>query len=132
VNASGTDSVPPELEKRYKDYVVGIDYNQKTLDAYNKIWDFHCWLKELGVKHVMYNGWSTFSDLPNDRDWDRSYIGPYDRNLSYNSVLTNNGFEWVTPFHYHFGAKAHRFWASYVLQYIKDNQLLDPNEISTY
>lgn len=125
VNASGQDWVPKELRSRYRAYIIGIDYQQKTQQWYDKIWQFHLWLRDQNIKHVMYNGWSTFSDMPDRRDWHSQYIGPYDRDLSYNSVLKNNGFEWATPDHYHFRADGHRFWAQYLLQYINRNQLLD-------
>lgn len=124
VNASGKDYVPRELRQRYQEYVVSVDYNQKTLEWYEKIWQFHVWLRDQNIRHVMFNGWSTFSDMPDRRDWNQQYIGPYNRDLSYNSVLKNNGFEWATPGHFHFRADGHRFWAQYVLQYIQHNQLL--------
>lgn len=124
VNASGCDAVPPELEQRYKHYVIDHDYNQKTLEWYEKIWQFHCCLRQLNVPHVMYNGWSTFSGIPDRKNWNNQYLGPYDKNLSYNSVLVNNGFKWATPNHYHFRADGHCFWSNYVLQYITKNKLL--------
>lgn len=124
VNASGKDYVPRELRQRYQDYVVSVDYNQKTLEWYEKIWQLHCWLRDQNIRHVMFNGWSTFSDMQDRRDWRQHYIGPYDRDLSYNSVLKSNGFEWATPGHFHFRADGHRFWAQYLLQYINRNQLL--------
>jgi hypothetical protein len=131
VNASGVDYVPPELRQRYQQYVVSVDYTKKTQEWYEKIWQFHVWLRNQQIKHVMYNGWSTFSDMPDRRDWNRQYIGPYDRELSYNSVLKNNSFEWATPGHFHFRADGHCFWANFLLQYINSNQILNSNnEIS--
>lgn len=124
VNASGVDYVPQALQDRYKNYIVNVDYTQKTQYWHEKIWQFHLWLRELNIPHVMYNGWSTFSDLSNQMDWKSYYLNPYDRDLSYNSVLKNNGFEWATPGHFHFRADGHCFWAKYLLQYITDNKLL--------
>ena len=124
VNASGTDYVPRELQDRYRNYVISIDYDRKTQEWYEKIWGFHNWMRQKNIPHVMFNGWSTFSDMPDRRNWNQQYIGPYDRELSYNSVLKNNGFEWVTPEHFHFRADGHRFWAQYVLQYVHDHQLI--------
>lgn len=131
VNASGVDTVPPELEQRYKNYIVNIDWTAKTLEAHGKIWKMHLYLKELGVRHLFFSGHSTFSDIYNIRhDWGKNYIEPYSKEHSYNALLKNNGFEYVNPKSFHFGADAHRFWAKYVLQYINDNNLLDHNEIS--
>jgi hypothetical protein len=131
VNASGTDWVPTDLHLRYKEYVTNHDYWAKTQEWYKKIWDLHVELLDRKITHLFYNGWSTFSDIPNKRDFGKNYIGPYDRELSYNSVLISNGFEWVTPNSYHFDAKGHCFWANYVLQYIKQNNLVNTNALST-
>jgi hypothetical protein len=132
VNASGIDIVPPELEDRYKQYVISVDWNQKTRYAHNQIWSMHQWLQQIGVRHLFFSAHSTFSDIdPRDqKNWDRCYIEPYSRDHSYNALLKHNGFDYVSPQGYHFGADGHRFWANYVLQYINDNNLLDPHEIS--
>lgn len=124
VNASGIDYVPVELQEKYRNYVIGIDYYQKAIEWHDKIWQFHSWLKQLGIAHVMYNGWSNFSNLQNRYNWGQNYLDPYDYNATYNSVLKNNGFEWATPNGYHFRADGHCFWAQYLLQYITDNKLL--------
>jgi hypothetical protein len=137
VNASGVDHVPPVLEKRYRQYIIDIDYHSCTIQSHNKIWEFHQYLNTKGVKHLFFNGNSTFSDLavqmvPDCRDWNNCYLGPYVRELSYNSVLLANGFPHVTSKNGHFGKEAHCFWANYVLQYINDNQLLGSDEIPSY
>jgi hypothetical protein len=132
VNASGVDMVPPELEARYRQYILDVNWNQKTDEWHNKIWHLHCRLKDLNVRHLFYSGNSTFSNMPNQRDWQNHYIQPYSNEHSWNAILKNNGFEHVNPKSYHFGANGHRFWSEYVLQYLKQHKLLDrPNEIST-
>lgn len=131
VNASGTDYVPAELRDRYRDYVVNHDYWAKTLYWYEQIWAFHLELEQLKVKHLFYNAWSTFSDIPNKRDFGKAYLGPHDRDLSYTSVLINNGFEWASPNSYHFRADGHCFWAKYLLQYIKQHNLVTTHAIPT-
>ncbi len=119
VNASGVDMVPPELEDRYRQYILDVNWTQKTDEWHNKIWHLHCRLKDLNVRHLFYSGNSTFSDLFNLRDWQGHYIEPYSRDHSWNAILKNNGFEHVNPKSYHFGANGHRFWSEYVLQYLK-------------
>lgn len=131
VNASGTDWVPKELRQRYKEYVINHDYWAKTQEWHAKTWDLHCQLKKLNVPHLFYNGWSTFNNIQVQHSFGASYLGPYRKDLSYNSVLIANNFEWVTPNHYHFGADGHCFWSQYLLQYIKSNNLLRPDEIPT-
>jgi ABC-type nitrate/sulfonate/bicarbonate transport system substrate-binding protein len=124
VNASGIDTVPAALEERYKNYVINVDWAIKTLQAHDKIWNMHLYLKELKIKHLFFSGHSTFSDVQNKYNWGKNYIGPYDISQTYNSVLINNGFKMVNPATYHFRADAHCFWAEYLLQYINENALL--------
>lgn len=131
VNASGIDIVPPELEQRYKNYVIGIDWDKKTPEAHEDIWQMHLYLKNLGIRHLFFSGHSTFSDIQNRRDWGTTYMNPYSRDDSYHNWLKNNGGTYANAQSYHFDAKSHRLWAEHVLQYIKDNNLLGPNEVST-
>lgn len=143
VNASGIDQVPPELEQRYKQFVVNIDWPTCTRQAHEDIWQFHCELEQQGIRHLFFNANSHFAMpvlnaqnlmepviLPQDqKDWGVSYLEPYNAAMTYDRVLKNNGFEYKNPESYHFGADAHCFWAEYLLQYIKRNQLLRPDEI---
>ena len=41
VNASGIDTVPAQLQQRYKEYVINIDWKVKTLQAHDNIWKMH-------------------------------------------------------------------------------------------
>ena len=137
VNASGIDHVPPELEQRYRQYIIDIDYDDCTRRCHDNIWQFHQYLTSLGIRHLFFSGNSTFSDLavqmvPDCRDWSNCYMGTYIRELSYNSVLLANGFTHVTNKkgnNGHFGKEAHCFWGKYLLQYIKQHQLLELDEI---
>jgi hypothetical protein len=126
VNASGVDIVPESHQQRYKEFVVGIDYMQARNDAHNDIWNFHQELNLLGIKHIFFNGNNSFFGLhpSTRREWGNSYIYPYDQTATYNQWLRNNGFETVTPDSWHFGETAHSAWASFMLQYIIDNQIL--------
>ena len=131
VNASGIDIVPNELQERYKNYVIDVDWNVKTPQAHDKIWRMHEYLKNLGIRHLFFSGHSTFSDIQNQHNWGKEYMHPYVREESYHNWLKNNGGTYSHPEGYHFDAKSHRLWADHVLQYIKDNNLLGHNEIST-
>ena len=131
VNASGIDIVPAELQERYKNYVINIDWNIKTPEAHDKIWAMHQYLNEQGIRHLFFSGHSTFSDIQNHRDWGKDYMHPYVREESYHNWLINNGGTYSDPKGYHFDAKSHRLWAKHVLQYINDNNLIVTNEIRT-
>jgi hypothetical protein len=130
VNASGIDSVPNELQERYKNYVMNIDWVVKTSQAHDKIWTMHLYLNALGIRHLFFSGHGTFSNIQNHRDWGKEYMHPYVREESYHNWLKNNGGIYANAASYHFDAKSHRLWADHVLQYIYDNNLIVTNEIS--
>lgn len=132
VNASGIDDVPQELQERYKQFVIDVDWKKCERQAHEEIWQFHQELDSQGIRHVMFNGNTHFGNIVDQYNWDTSYISPYSADLTYNSVLKNNGFATVSPDSYHFGADAHCFWGEYLLNYIKQHKLLDPDEIPSY
>jgi acyl-CoA thioesterase FadM len=129
VNASGVDWVPRDLQLRYKQYVATHDYRAKTQEWYKKIWDLHTELENKKVKHLFYNGWSTFTDIPDKHDFGESYMYPYNQQGSYNAILQQNGH--VPTKWYHFDAKGHCFWANYVLQYINQHNLITHHALPT-
>lgn len=131
VGASGLDHVPQALQEKYRHYIIGMDWQTKIKEAHDQIWSFHQELKNQNIRHVMFNGNNDFSQSQNRMDWGTAYIKPYDPTYTYDSVLKNNGFHTVTPNSWHFGVDAHCFWAEYLLQYTKTNNLIEPNEIST-
>ena len=130
VNASGIDQVPPELQTRYKEFVANVDWKTATQQAHNKIWHLHNELKNKKIRHVFFNGNNHFADQPNHHAWGLEYMHPYMPMLTYDRVLKANGFRTVTPKSWHFGPAAHDFWASYVLQYMHQHQLLEPDALS--
>jgi hypothetical protein len=122
VNGSGIDMVPQELQEKYRHYIIGIDWGQKTKDAHEKIWSFHQELLAMNVPHIFFNGNNDFRIIENRHNWGAHYIDPYDSGLTYNAILRSNGFETVSPNSWHFGKDAHCFFAQYMLQYIIDNR----------
>ena len=126
VNASGIDDVPEELQQRYKEFVVGVDWHQCTEHWHTEIWKFHKELESQGIPHIFFNGNTSFDriSIQNRYEWGTSYIDPYNRAGTYTSVLQTAGHQTVAPDSYHFGKEAHSFWANFVLQYIVRNQII--------
>jgi len=124
VNASGIDVVPESHQQRYKEYIANIDYGKTVVDAHEDIWNFHQELKLLGVKHIFFNGNSSFQGWQSQKDWGTSYIKPYDAAGTYHGWLRNNNFETVSKDSWHFGKEAHSAWARFMLQYIVANKLI--------
>lgn len=123
VNASGIDHVPSELQNRYREFVVNIDWDRATQQAHDDIWQFHLELKSNGVPHLMFNGNNHFASISDQKDWGNSYIQPYSPKHTYDYILKNNGFETVCPESWHFGAEAHCFWGNYLLKYMNNHNL---------
>jgi hypothetical protein len=132
VNASGIDTVPDELQDQYRQFIVDVDWEACRNRVHEEIWTFHNELKQAGIRHVMFNGNSHFEGMPTQYDWGTSYIGPYNHAKTYDFVLRQQGFATVAPDSWHFGPTAHCFWGEYLLQYIKTNKLLKPDEIPNY
>lgn len=122
VNASGIDWVPEELRQRYRQFVVDVDWAIKTQECHEKIWALHCDLLDFKIPHLFYNGNSTFGDIQKHYHWDKNYLEPYSYNHSYSAILQHN--EHKPTAGHHFDAKGHCFWAEYLLQYIKHNNLV--------
>ena len=109
--------------------MVDIDWAVKTQECHEKIWVLHFELQELGIPHLFYSGYSTFSDAQNQHNWGTNYLDPYNQSGSYAAILQQNGH--VHTKWYHFDAKGHCFWANYVLQYIKQNNLVNTDALPT-
>lgn len=131
VNASGIDDVPIELQGRYRQFVCDVDWDEVTHRAHDDVWRFHQELQSLGIRHVMFNGNSSFARITHHRDWGRCYIDPYDANGTWDARLRQQGFGTVSPTSWHFGPDAHCFWAQYLLQYLGSNNLIPCDAIST-
>jgi hypothetical protein len=130
INASGIDDVPESHQQQYKEFVISINWEQRTQHAHEEIWQFHQELKQQKIAHVFFNGNNHFDSIVNRRDWGANYMYPYDQTKTYNHVLRNAGYQTVTTESWHFGPDAHCFWAEYLLQYIKTNNLVDTDAIS--
>lgn len=127
VNASGADSVPPEHEQRYKEFIMSLGrfkQGHRIQAAHEMIFEFHEYLRERDIKHIFFNGNNHFETITNHYDWHGSYINPYDSGNTYSAILEKNGFETVSPTSWHFGKTAHSFWSRFVLQYCIDNHFV--------
>ena len=102
---------PAEIKQRHRDWVLTVDYHEKTKQAHEKIWQFHQELENLNIRHLFFNCFSEFRRVDQQRDWGDSYLGPYNNSLSYSVWLNHKGFQTVKPGSYHYGADAHQAWA---------------------
>jgi hypothetical protein len=124
VGASGIDDVPQELQEKYRNFVIGTDWQYKTEQAHKEIWQFHKELKEQGINHIFFNGNNNFSKISDQYNWGNNYIGPYDPKMSYDSVIRAKGIDTVAPNSWHFGRDGHSYFHRFMLQYIIDNKFI--------
>jgi len=126
INASGLDHVPVSHQPQYKEYIASIDWQQKTQQAHNEIWEFHQELQNQNIPHIFFNGNNNFAKIP-DADkkvWDSNYIAPYDASMTFDSVVRKQGFETVAADSWHFGRDAHSFFHRFMLEYIIVNNFI--------
>jgi hypothetical protein len=124
INGSGIDHVPQEAQERYRNYVIGLDWRQKTEQAHRNIWQFHQELVDQNIPHVFFNGNNDFSRIQDRRDWGVNYIGPYDPSGTYHARLQAAGIETVMPDSYHYGRDGHTWWFKYLLNYLMTNKFV--------
>jgi hypothetical protein len=124
VGSSGIDDVPAELQERYRNFVIGTDWQLKTEQAHNEIWEFHLELDRDNIPHIFFNGNNDFGKITNQKDWGKNYIGPYDSKLTYDAVIRAAGVDTVAPNSWHFGRDGHAAWNRFILNYIIKNKFI--------
>jgi len=124
VGSSGTDSVPAEAAERYRNYIVGTNWKQKTQETHRDIWNFHQELTDQGIRHIFFNGNNDFSQITDRQDWGTSYIGPYDPNSTYDAIIRASGIDTVAPNSWHFGRDGHSAFHRFLLNYIMSNRFI--------
>ena len=124
VGSSGIDDVPVGLQEKYKHFVIGTDWELKTKQAHNEIWEFHQELKKQKIKHIFFNGNNDFSKIKKRQKWGKNYIGPYDPTQTYDAVIRAQDIDTVMPGSWHFGRDGHAAWMRFMIDYIVKNKLV--------
>jgi len=124
INGSGIDMVPQELQEKYRQYILGINWQEKTEQAHNDIWQLHQELLDRHIPHIFFNGNNDFSKIANQQNWGINYINPYDPASTYHAQLQAVGIETVMPDSYHYGRDGHTWWFKYLLNYIMSNKFV--------
>lgn len=116
INAGGIgDDWPEPVKQQYKNYIVNLNWYEKTNQAHKQIHELHTEIADLKIPHLFFN---TFSDFHTQDpiEWNNTYIDPYDPKMTYWQWLTDHGFR-SNP-SYHFGPDAHRKWADFLLPHL--------------
>jgi len=132
VNASGQDQVPPELQDKYKKWVISQDdaeVERKMLYWHDRLYSWHLSLRSRGIRHLFFNTYSDFAPIVHNQlqtldnrpplhNWSNSYIDPYNQNFAYYYWLKQHGFQTVSPDNYHYGEPAHAKWAEFLVPHL--------------
>jgi hypothetical protein len=124
LGSSGIDHVPAELAERYKQFVTQVDWQKKTQQAHDEIWQFHLELGAQNIRHVFFNGNNDFGSIEDRRDWGKNYISPYNAQMTYDAVVRAQGIDTVSPQSWHFGDDGHSAFHRFILNYIMSNQFV--------
>jgi hypothetical protein len=124
VGSSGIDHIPVELQEKYRNFVIGTDWQLKTEQAHNEIWQFHQELADQNIAHIFFNGNSDFGKIKERLDWGVNYLGPYDSKMTFSSLIQAQGIQTVAPNSWHFGRDGHSYFHRFMLQYIIDNKFI--------
>jgi hypothetical protein len=124
IGASGLDHVPTELATQYKQFITSVDWQQKTQQAHNDVWNFHLELQDQRIRHIFFNGNNNFSSISDQQNWGNNYIGPYDPTMTYDAVIRSKGIETVAPDSWHFGRDGHSAFFRFILNYIITNKFV--------
>jgi hypothetical protein len=124
VNGSGIDHVPQEAQERYRNYIIGLDWQAKTQQAHNNIWAFHQELLNQNIPHVFFNGNNDFGSIQDQKDWGVNYIGPYDPASTYHAQLQAAGIQTVMPDSYHYGRDGHAWWFKHMLNHLMSHKFV--------
>jgi len=125
VNSSGHDPLPAELQQLYKHWVIELTadtLHAKSQHWHNEIFKLHLELVQQNIKHVFFNCMYNFFQTDNQQDWTTNFIGPYDNDSSYYWWLTQQGFQ--ADSWYHFSADGHRAWATRLIDYIREHNIV--------
>lgn len=128
VNAGGHDTLPPELQERYKQWVSeqGTDEQaRKSKSMHEQLHRLHRSLKDRRIPHLFFNALMPFQHNlidPVHKEWNKHYLGPYDNELSYFWYLKNLGMNSTANNHY--TDKAQAIWADVLYKYIQENRLI--------
>jgi hypothetical protein len=126
INASGIDHVPVSHQQQYREYIVNINWQQRTESAHKEIWEFHKELQAQNIRHVFFNGNNDFSQIPDSQQkvWDMCYIAPYDPTMTFDYIIRKQGIDTVAPNSWHFGREGHSFFHRFMLKYVIVNNFI--------
>lgn len=128
VNAGGHDVLPPVLQERYKQWVVGQgpkEQARKSKAMHEQIHRLHRSLKDRRIPHLFFNALMPFQHRlmdPLHKDWHNNYLGPYDNDSSYYWYLKNRN--WKPTNNNHYTEDAQAVWADVLYNYIQEKNLL--------
>jgi hypothetical protein len=111
-------------DNQYQNKLIIIQWGSFTnqQQEQEEIWNLHQELIVQNIPHVFLNSTQAFTNVPK-YNWGINYIGPYDAELTYSSIIRSKGIN-LAPNALHFGIDGHSFFNRFMLQYIIVNKLI--------
>lgn len=111
--------ISDELSSQYQTWLANLPTNQELCDqAQEDIWQLHTELVQQNIPHLFFNCFSCL-EVSNQKDWQGSYIGPYNQKDTYWDWCLAQGF---TPTkYYHFRFDAHLAWSNHLTNIINES-----------
>lgn len=128
VNAGGHDTLPQDLEERYKQWVIKQGPEEQSIKSqqmHQQIHRLHRSLLDRRIPHLFFNALMPFQHNlldPTRLEWHKNYLDPYDNNLTYYRYLINLGFNPTK--HNHHLESAQQAWADFLYDYITQKELV--------
>ena len=108
----------------HPDLLLIVQWNPTESKAHDVIWKFHQELQDQNIRHIFFNGAGDFGSVNTRKKWGINYIGPYDINLSYSSVIQAQAIDTVMPNSDYFGRDGHSAFFRFILNYIIEHKFI--------
>ena len=105
---------PKELRKKYTEWKKDL-YSEDRIAISEKknhdvIWELHCRLTDLGVKHLFFNILAHFSTITDKKKWGNNFVYPYVMGNTMHKFCKNSSSD-----DFHFNSLDHIKWAEFLL-----------------
>lgn len=125
---SGPDfGMPEAMRSRFEKWKSSI--TSEWLQERNEFWHdriyiMHQRLRGLGIKHLFYTTYQSFSKVKFQEDWHDSFFLPYDPNGDMYHYLIKQGISTVEDDKFHFDHRGHGLWADTLYQHAVSSGIL--------
>jgi len=115
--------VPEPMKPRYQQWKQTLtnQYMQQCQQHWHdRIHQVHMALRQANVAHLFWTTYDNFHAIADKKDWHDNFYRPYDINGCMSGWFKQQGLLSVPGDAFHWGAQAHRAWATELASYARD------------